>query len=159
MSISSQYHQRMPVRLFAAAAVGVAVGLGARVFSAGLTAQVLAGVCAAMLAYSLPLIWLFARLDEDQTEDRFARVDPTRSEVELLVVSAALSALVAVGVMVVLGRSILEAVLGLLTVGASWLAGHTTYTLRYAKHYLGAEPGCIDFQGSDGKPHSRTSPT
>lgn len=70
----------------------------------------------------------------------------------MLVVGAALSALVAVGAMLVLGRSIADAVLGMLTVGASWLAVHTTYTLRYAKHFLGAEPGCIEFQGSDGTP-------
>lgn len=142
----------MAVRLAVSGAVGVAVGLGSGFVAEGVTAQVLAGMCAAMFAYSLPLIWLFARLDEDQTKDHFAEVDPTRSEVEVLVVGAALSALVAVGVMLVLGRSIADAVLGMLTVGASWLAVHTTYTLRYAKHYLGAEPGCIEFQGSDGTP-------
>lgn len=142
----------MALRFFVAGAVGVASGFGAGFFTDDVTAHVLAGVCVAMLAYALPLIWLFARLDEEQTEDRFAEVDPSRSEIELLVVGGALTALVAVGVMLVLGKSVLDAVLGLLTVGAAWLAVHTTYTLRYAKHYLRAEPGCIDFPGSDGKP-------
>lgn len=54
--------------------------------------------------------------------------------------------------MLVRGRTVPDAALTLLTVAAGWLAVHTTYTLRYAKHYLAGEPGCIDFHGSHGRP-------
>ena len=146
------YHRRMTVRLLAAAGVGVLVGLGSVLLPVAAAARVLAGVCAALLAYSLPLLALFVRLDETETRRHFAQVDPTRSETEMLVVLGALSGLVPVAVMLVRGRTVPEAALTLLTVAAGWLAVHTTYTLRYAKHYLAAEPGCIDFPGSQGHP-------
>ena len=146
------YHRRMTLRLGAAGLLGTAVGLASLALDVDPATRVLLGVCTALLAYSLPLLVVFVRLDEDETEQRFARVDPSRSEMELLVVLGALAGLAAVGVLMVRSRSVPEAALCLLTVAAAWLAVHTTYTLRYAKHYLAAEPGCIDFQGSDGHP-------
>ena len=142
----------MTVRLLLAAAVGVTVGLAAILVPLAATARVLAGVCAALLAYSIPLLVLFGRLDESETKRHFAQVDPSRSETELLVILGALSGLIPVAVMLVRGRSVTEAALTLLTVSASWLAIHTTYALRYAKHYLAGQPGCIDFPGSQGRP-------
>lgn len=142
----------MTLRLILAAGVGLAVGLASLLLPLDPAVRVLAGVCAGLLAYSLPLMVLFVRLDESETERHFAQVDPSRSEIELLVVLGALSGLVAVAVVMVRGRTVPEAALALLTVAAGWLAVHITYTLRYAKHYLAGEPGCIDFQGSQGHP-------
>lgn len=142
----------MTLRLLAAVAVGVVVGLGSVPLPLAPAARVLAAVSATLLAYSLPLIILFVRLDEAETQRHSAEVDPSRSETEMLVILGALSGLIPVATMLVRGRTVAEAALTLLTVAAGWLAVHTTYTLRYAKHYLAAEPGCVDFGGSQGHP-------
>jgi uncharacterized membrane protein len=153
MSSTPRYHRRMTVRLALAAGAGVVVGVGSAVLGLAPGAAVLLGVAAALLGYSIPLVVLFARLDEDETRHHFATVDPSRWETELLVIGGALAGLVAVGVLMAHGKSsVLEASLALLVVAAAWLAVHTTYTLRYAKHYLVVEPGCVDFEGSDDRP-------
>lgn len=152
MSAASGYHRRMTRRIAVAALVGVVVGALSLLVPMDPTARVLAGVSAALLAYSLPLIVLFVRLDAAGTADHFDRVDPSRSESELLVVLASLAGLVAVGVMLIHGGTASEAALALLTVAAAWCAVHTTYALLYAKHYLAAEPGCITLQGSEDGP-------
>lgn len=152
MSTQSRYHRGMTLRLLLAGAVGATAGLVLLAVPFDPVARVLVGLGVALLAYSLPLILLFVRLDEGETEEHFAQVDPSRSEIEALVLLAALSGLAAVGAMMVRGRTVPEAALCLLTVAAAWLAVHTTYTLRYAKHYLAAEPGCIELKGSDGRP-------
>ncbi|QIM22078.1 DUF1345 domain-containing protein [Phycicoccus sp. HDW14] len=41
--------------------------------------------------------------------------------------------------------------LAVLAVAAGWLAVHTVYALRYARHWFVNEPGCVDFPG-DGPP-------
>ena len=111
------------------------------------------GVATALLAFSLPLIWLFLRLEKDDTRARFEAMDPSRSEVDLIVVGAAVAAIVGVAVMLVQGNSASNAAVGVATVVAAWLAVHTTYTLRYAKQYFNSQPGCLDFAGvTDNQP-------
>jgi uncharacterized membrane protein len=41
--------------------------------------------------------------------------------------------------------SLEAAVVGILTVGASWFAVHTLFTVRYARLYYSDDPGGIDF--------------
>ncbi|MGD8149615.1 DUF1345 domain-containing protein [Ornithinimicrobium sp. Y1694] len=91
-------------------------------------------------------------MDEDETARRFDQVDPSRSEIELLVLGGAAASLLGVGVSLFQGGSQIDAVIAVLTVVAGWLTVHTTYTLRYAKHYLLVEPGAIDFPGAKGRP-------
>ncbi|MCA1783745.1 MAG: hypothetical protein LC679_16705, partial [Intrasporangiaceae bacterium] len=98
MSQTSHYHQRMTLRLLLAAGVGVAVALGSLLAPLDPAARVLAGVCTALLAYSLPLLVLFVRLDEAERKRHFAQVDPSRSETELLVILGALTGLIPVAV-------------------------------------------------------------
>lgn len=76
VSETSPYHRRMTLRLVVAAGVGAAGGLGSLLLPLAAAAQVLAGVCAALLAYSIPLMVLFVRLDEAETNGTSLRSTP-----------------------------------------------------------------------------------
>ena len=79
VSETSHHHRRMTLQLLVAAVAGVAVTPGSLLGSLAPAARVLAGEGTGQLAYSLPLMDLFVRLDRAETERRFAQVDPSRS--------------------------------------------------------------------------------
>ena len=114
---------------------------------AGWPAHVLVGWVVGSLAFSVPLLALAHRLDADETAELLEGRDGGRTETDVIVVLASVASLAAIGVMLVGegGGRALEAVLAVLAVGSSWVAVHAVYTLRYARHYLLTEPGCIDF--------------
>lgn len=114
---------------------------------AGWPAHVLVGWVVGSLAFSLPVLRLAHRLDAEETVALLEGSEGGRTETDVVVVLASVASLAAIVVMLVGdgGGRALEAVLAVLAVGAGWVAVHTVYTLRYARHYLVTQPGCIDF--------------
>jgi uncharacterized membrane protein len=93
---------------------------------------------------------LLGGLDADQTREYVTREDPTRWVADAVIVSASVASLAGVGYVVAAGSrygaGALEAALvGILTVGASWFAVHTLFTVHYARLYYSGEPGGINF--------------
>jgi uncharacterized membrane protein len=119
--------------------------------SASWPAHLLLGWSVGAAAFSVPVLVLSHRMSAGATADLFEGADGGRTETDVIVVLAAFASLGAIGVM--LGGSGgsrgFEAGLTMLAVGASWLAIHSVYTLRYARHYLVNEPGCIQFEGPE----------
>ena len=89
-------------------------------------------------------------MDADQTRRWVTREDPTRWLADVVIVSASVASLGGVGYVVAAGshtgpRAVEAAVVGILTVAASWLAVHTLFTVHYARLYYSDEPGGINF--------------
>ncbi|MDM3977342.1 DUF1345 domain-containing protein [Mycobacterium marseillense] len=99
------------------------------------------------------VVWtrlLLGGMDADQTREYATREDPTRWASDAVIVSASVASLGGVGYVVAAasrsGPGALEAaVVGILTVAASWFAVHTLFTVHYARLYYSGEPGGIDF--------------
>jgi uncharacterized membrane protein len=105
-------------------------------------------VCAA--AYVLWTQYILRRMDAEQTCRWATREDPTRWVADVVILSASITSLGGVGYVVVAGShsgngAIEAAVVGVLTVGASWFAVHTLFTVHYARLYYSGEPGGINF--------------
>jgi uncharacterized membrane protein len=89
-------------------------------------------------------------MDADQTRRWVTREDPTRWVADVVVLSASVASLGGVGYVVAAGShsgaaALAAAVVGVLTVAASWFAVHTLYTVHYARLYYSDEPGGINF--------------
>jgi uncharacterized membrane protein len=81
--------------------------------------------------------------------------DPSRPVSDVVIVSASVASLAAVGVVLVHAHSLkfpaqaLLAVLSLASVAVSWLTLHTVFTLPYARLYYSPPDGGIDFNQED----------
>ena len=81
--------------------------------------------------------------------------DPSRPVSDVVIVSASVASLAAVGVVLVHAHSLkfpdqaLLAGLSLASVAVSWLTLHTVFTLRYARLYYSPPDGGIDFNQED----------
>jgi uncharacterized membrane protein len=89
-------------------------------------------------------------MDAEQTCRWATREDPTRWVADAVILSASVASLGGVGYLVVAGSrsgtgAIEAAVVGILTVAASWFAVHTLFTVHYARLYYSDDPGGIDF--------------
>ncbi|MEE6177283.1 DUF1345 domain-containing protein [Mycobacterium sp. 050134] len=99
------------------------------------------------------VVWtrlLLGRMDAEETRRYVTREDPTRLTADVVVLSASVASLAGVGYVVAAGsRSgagpIIAALVGILTVAASWFAVHTLYTVHYARLYYSDDPGGINF--------------
>lgn len=134
--------------------LGVLSGLAVPVpAGGGIPMHVLVGWVVGSFAFSLPLLGHLLRQGVDGTRTRVEGTDASRTVVDLVVVLASLASLVAIGVMLVPNGTragtlgIVQAVLTLASVAGAWVAVHTIYTLRYARFYFNAQPGCIEFDG------------
>ncbi|ORJ63844.1 hypothetical protein B5M45_04715 [Mycobacterium simiae] len=97
---------------------------------------------------------LFYRMDADQTRVWATREDPTRWLADAVILSASIASLGGVGYLVAAAsrsgtESLQAAVVGILTVAASWLAVHTLFTGHYARLYYSGDPGGIDFHDQE----------
>ncbi|MEA2293544.1 MAG: hypothetical protein QOE86_1183 [Solirubrobacteraceae bacterium] len=108
--------------------------------------------CAAYLIWVWSTIW---PLGSDETARLAEYEDPTRATADLIVLSAAVASLVAVGFVLANaasqsgGPSTREVGLGLASVALSWAIVHTIFTLRYARdYYYGEQDGGVDFNDS-----------
>jgi uncharacterized membrane protein len=135
--------------------LGIAITLGViAAVSVGLSAGwPYAPAAGWIVTASIYLLWtwlLVGPMDAAQTRVHATLHDDDDSTprmIELIVVAASLASLAGVGYLLVAessgGADIGAAVVGILSVGASWVAVHTVFMLRYARLYY--PDGGIDF--------------
>jgi uncharacterized membrane protein len=114
-----------------------------------------------IVAAAVYIVWtwmLVARMDPDQTREHACRPheqDATRTMSHMIVLLTSVTSLAGVGYLLIAESSraggLVAAVVGILSVAASWFALHTVYTLRYARLYYQGPPKGIDFH-QDGEP-------
>ncbi|NHN57049.1 DUF1345 domain-containing protein [Calidifontibacter sp. DB0510] len=151
-------HRHLQIRMAIAAVCGLIFGLltptppdaGGPVFRG------LAGFVLATLVFCLPLLWWMVHLDATETREKITGLDPTRTEIDVVVLVVSFVALGAIGLMLAQSKAksasigaTSEALLAVISVAGAWLMLHTTYALRYAKQWFNAQPGCIDFNTDD----------
>jgi uncharacterized membrane protein len=148
--IASRRRTSARTQLLASLAIGVVVGVPV----AALTAWeygTLAGWDAACLTY---IVWVWTtvwRLDAAQTAPLAEHQDPTRATADVLLLSAAVASLVAVGLVIAQAAQakgtteLLRIGLGLASVVISWFLVHTVFMLRYARLYYTGPDGGIGF--------------
>jgi uncharacterized membrane protein len=135
-------------------AIGTAAGLPAGALEAAFgptDAAPLVAWDALALTYICLTWWLIWPLDSGRTAHRAVRPDRTRAVSYVLLISATLASLVAVGIVLFqAGRSsgtaeVLRVALGVGSIVVSWTLIHTVYTLRYATTHYGEPTGAIRF--------------
>lgn len=104
------------------------------------------------------VIWMWSTLrglDGPATASHARREDPSRTSSDVLLLSASLTSLLAVGLVLVRASKMHGLDKGLL-VGAcvfsivlGWGIVHTVFTLRYARQYYGNSPHSVDFNEDD----------
>ncbi len=146
---------RTRTRLLIAAAAGLVAALLTPVpLAAGPVMSGLVGWIVGSLGFSVPLLVHLFRQDVDATRTRVEGSTAGRSETDIIVLLASLASLGAIALMLLGGGTKpadtvnLEALVTLLSVASAWLAIHTIYTLRYARHWFNAQPGCVDFNAT-----------
>jgi uncharacterized membrane protein len=108
------------------------------------------------VATLLGWIWLAIwGMDAKKTRTHANREDPSLHLSELLVLTAGVAVLAAVGLALIRAGSATGGdkayliTLGVVSVSLSWALVHTVFTLRYARAYYGAPVGGIDFNEDD----------
>lgn len=148
-SLAKHFRDTVAVRILGSMVVGVVVAL-----VVGNTAGwrfALAGWVAAAALYVVWTRCILSGMDAEQTRRWVTREDPTRGVADVVILTASVASLLGVGYVVAAGSKLsgngaLEAaLLGILTVGASWFAVHTLFTVHYARLYYSDEPGGINF--------------
>ena len=146
-AVSAQFEVLLSMLL--GAAVAVPLGLVST-----LPLAMLIGWDIACLTY-LSWIWLtILRRDAGETARRATTTDPDRALTDVLLLTAAVASLIAVGfIFLHAARSsgaeeLVQVGLGLTSVILSWAMAHTIFTLRYAHLYYTGADGGIDFNES-----------
>jgi uncharacterized membrane protein len=93
-------------------------------------------------------------LDAEQTRRYVTREDPTRWVADVVILSASVASLGGVAYVVAAGshsgaEAMAAAIVGVLTVVASWFAVRTLFTVHYARLYYSDEPGGINFHDAE----------
>ncbi len=107
-----------------------------------------AAAAASFCAWVWREIW---PLPPSQVAARATAEDPNRALRELIVLTASVASLVALGLVLAFAHHsagvtrALLALLAVVSVAVSWFAVHTIFTLRYARLYYGDPVGGIDF--------------
>lgn len=146
-SVITLTRDTVAVRLLVAAMLGAATAL-----AVGHTVGWRFAIAGWVVAAAVYVGWtrfILGGMDAEQTCRYATREDPTRSLAELIVMSASIASLGGVGYVVAASRSgtvaVEAAVVGVLTVAASWVVVHTIFTVHYARLYYSGEPGGINF--------------
>ena len=133
---------------------GVLVGVAAGLLTGDWELGLLGGIDGAT-AFWVARVWRTIRpLGGDQTAALARREDPSRGTADLLLLTAAVASLVAVGLVLVRaahatnGRDVLVGC-GLGSVALAWLLVHTLFTLIYARLYFDGDDGGVDFNQDD----------
>jgi uncharacterized membrane protein len=151
---------------FALARTRVAVAVGLGLLTLGLGLALTAWQVAVLIAWSVTglviVVWAIAalrRLNGTATQVLATREDDSRTMADVLLLSAAMGSLAAIGLGLLKAadakgsaQPIITA-LAVLTVVVSWAVVHTVFTLRYARLYY-AVGGGIDFN-EDAEPDYR----
>ena len=136
------------VRILIAVLLGIAVAI-----AVGNTVGWRFAIVGWIATAGLYVVWtrlLLGGMDADQTREYVTREDPTRWVADAVVVSASIASLAGVGYVVAAGSrsgpvAMVAALVGIMTVAASWFAVHTLFTVHYARLYYSDEPGGINF--------------
>jgi uncharacterized membrane protein len=147
-SVVTLSSETVAVRILIAVVLGVAVAL-----VVGNTVGWRFALAGWIVTAAVYVVWtrlLLGGLDADQTREYVTREDPTRWVADAVIVSASVASLGGVGYVVAAGSrsgagAVEAAVVGILTVAASWFAVHTLFTVHYARLYYSDEPGGINF--------------
>jgi uncharacterized membrane protein len=143
-----------PTEVAVSALVGAAAAVPASI-ATSVPLGLLVGWDLASLVY---ITWLWSTIrnrDAQGTAQRATITDPDRTVTDLLLLSAAIASLVAVGFVLLRAgqqhgiQELLRVGLGLVSIVLSWAIVHTVYTLRYAQLYYTGEDGGIDFNQSE----------
>jgi len=141
-------------RVAGSAIIGTAGGLLASFFTIW-QAAILIGWDVAV-ATLLGWIWLALwGLSAAETKKNASREDPSLHLSELMVLTAGVAVLAAVGLALLRagsasgGDKAYLITLGIVSVALSWFLVHTVFTLRYARAYYAAPVGGIDFNEDD----------
>jgi uncharacterized membrane protein len=106
------------------------------------------------IAAAVFLVWTWRKIwymDSEQTARAAEREDPTRAAADLVLLTAAVVSLLAVGYVIVRAGSAgglaagIQVGLGVGSVIISWAVVHTIFTLRYARLYYLDVDGGVDF--------------
>ena len=146
------------IRVAVSAAGGVVAGLVFSTFSSRYTiwqSAVLVGWDVAVGAL-IGSIWASLHTSTaSETKARALCEDPSAPLAELLVLTAGVAVLAAVGLLLLRAHSATGGTkayliaLGVVSVALSWALVHTTFTLRYARAYYAPPEGGIDFNEDD----------
>jgi uncharacterized membrane protein len=142
------------VRVASAAALGIAVGAAVSFFTFWQAATLIGWDIGVLFLMSW-IWWRVGKLDADGTKTHANREDPSIRLTELMVLSAGVAVLAAVGLALVRAGNATGAVkayligLGVLSVALSWGLVHTVFSLRYARSYYSRPVGGIDFNEGD----------
>ncbi|MCA2322784.1 DUF1345 domain-containing protein [Mycobacterium intracellulare] len=142
------FRDTVGARIVVAAVLGVAVALGV-----GNTVGWRFALAGWIVTAGVYVVWtrlILGGMDADQTREYATREDPTRWASDAVIVSASVASLGGVGYVVAAASrsgpgAVEAAVVGILTVAASWFAVHTLFTVHYARLYYSDEPGGINF--------------
>jgi uncharacterized membrane protein len=142
------FRDTVAVRISVAVVLGVAVAL-----AVGNTVGWRFALAGWVVTAGVYVVWtqlILRGRDAEQTRRWVTREDPTRWVADVVIMSASVASLGGVGYVVAAGshtgaRALAAAVLGILTVAASWFAVHTLFTVHYARLYYSDEPGGINF--------------
>jgi uncharacterized membrane protein len=137
-----------------AASLGIVVGVVVSIFTFWQAATLIGWD-----VYSLFLItwiwWVVHDLNAEECKSHASREDPSLRLTELIVLSAGVAVLVAVGQALIRAGHTSGSTkaylitLGLLSVALSWGLVQTVFTLRYARSYYSQPEGGIDFNEGD----------
>jgi uncharacterized membrane protein len=147
-SLVKLFRDTVAVRIAVAVVLGVVVAI--TVGNAFSWRFALAGWVVGAGVYVVWTQLIFFGMDADQTRVWATREDPTRWLADTVILSASVASLGGVGYVVIAasrfgGEAIQAAIVGILTVAASWFAVHTLFTVHYARLYYSGDPGGIDF--------------
>ena len=144
------------------AGVRVAIGAGLGVVGGLIVSAFWIWQVAILIGWDLAVatligwIWLaLYNLSPEQTERNANREAPSLRLSELIVLTAGVAVLAAVGLLLIRagnatgGTKAYLITLGVVSVALSWSLVHTVFTLRYARAFYGPPVGGIDFNESD----------
>ncbi|HEY1842164.1 MAG TPA: DUF1345 domain-containing protein [Mycobacterium sp.] len=147
--LAKLFRDTVAVRILVSVALGVVVAL-----VVGNTAGWRFALVGWVTGAALYVVWthrMLSGMDAEQTCKWVTREDPTRWVADAIVLTASIASLGGVGYVVAAGSRLSgagafeAAIVGVLTVGASWFAVHTLFTVHYARLYYSDEPGGINF--------------
>jgi uncharacterized membrane protein len=142
-------------RLAASLAPGVVAGTVVGLITRQIPGAVLGGWDVAAVVF---LVWTWHAvwwLDQQESGRRAEREDPTEGLTDVVLLTAAVVSLAAIGVVLGTGQSgksgpqLTDLALAVASVVASWAVVHTVYALKYARLYYAGENGGIDFHGDE----------
>lgn len=141
-------------RVALAVPIGMAIGALALLIVPW-QAAILIGWSSAALFYVVGVWVTVGGYDAATTKKHAVREDLSVTTTDLLVVSAGVASLAAVGLVLVKagnahgGTKAYLIFIGVLSVAVAWAAVHTVFTLRYARLYYSLPIGGIDFNEDD----------